>query len=89
MPSELLQMQLDMNDMKNDIKTVTRKQDEMSDKVDEIHSDLKDFIEKSGHLFASKWVERIMIFIGSAVVLAIIAAFMALVLKHPTPYAVQ
>lgn len=74
-------MKMDMNDMKRDIKDVSAKIDTTNEKVAEIHSDLKDFIEKSGHLFASKWTERVLIFTGSAVGLALIGALMALIVR--------
>lgn len=78
---ELTQMKMDMNDMKRDIKDVSKKVDQTNEKVAEIHNDLKEFIEKSGHLFASKWTERVLIFAGSAVGLALIGALMALIIK--------
>lgn len=78
---ELTQMKFDMKDMKNDIKDVSEKIDATNSKVSEIHRDLKDFIEKSGHLFASKWTERVLIFLGSLVGVSLVGALMALLLK--------
>jgi hypothetical protein len=81
MDSELTKIKFDMNDMKNDIKGLGTKLDSTNLKVAEIHADLKEFIEKSESRFAGKWTEKLLIFVGSAVGLALIGALMALVLK--------
>lgn len=77
MPFDLTQMKLDMNNMRNDIKNISAKQDE-------IHSDLKEFIESSKGEFAGKWTEKLLITVGTAVVLSLVGAVMALIVRYPS-----
>jgi hypothetical protein len=75
MPSEFTQMQIDIGDLKKDVKGI-------NEKVDALHADLKDFIASSQETFAGKWTEKVLIFIGSAIGLALLGALMALLLNH-------
>lgn len=60
----------------------------MNDKLDTLTKDFKDhtdkmetYFERLEHKFAGKWTEKILIFIGSAVWIAIVGAIMALIIK--------
>lgn len=60
----------------------------MNDKLDTLTKDFKDhtvkmetYFERLENKFAGKWTERVLIFIGSAVGIAIVGAVMTLILK--------
>jgi len=71
---ELTQMKLDINELKGETRHI-------SEKLEEIHADFKSYVKESDTRFAGKWTEKVLVFVGTTVGLAVIGAIMTLILK--------
>jgi hypothetical protein len=82
MPDELTQIRIAMHDLRNDLQNVSDRLHETNDALDKLTKKMDVFMEKAEERFAGKWTEKLLIFVGSAVGIALIGAFMALLLTN-------
>jgi hypothetical protein len=73
-----------MRDLHNELKSVSTRLRETNEALDKVTAKMDGFMDKADIRFAGKWTEKILIFVGSAMAIAVIGAFMSFILKHPT-----
>jgi hypothetical protein len=74
--SEITKLKLQMNNLDNKLGNV-------EDKIDNLTKKFDDFLNNVDDSYAGKWTEKLLIFVGSAVGLAVIGAIMALIFQNP------
>jgi hypothetical protein len=84
--SEYLKLKVEFEGLKRDVKhigeDVAEMKDDMKSNFDTLHGLMKDVLDEAEKKYAAKWTERIIIWLGTGIGIALVGSLMKLLLAQ-------
>jgi len=81
MEKDIIQLKIDMGEVRSDMKHVKKEQEEIKTNMKDGFDKISDKIDSLDHKFSAKWVETLLIWVGRIIGAAIIGGVIVVIWK--------